>query len=248
MELFSVKEKTVFITGANRGLGKALALGFKKAGALVTGTGRSSDSISWMEKAGIKGVILDVCDREQAQNVIKDSVKETGSLDCLINNAGLTAKTPMSMIKDKEVDDLVATNLKGLIHTSQAYYELQKNKGGSIINIASILAHSVIPATGSYCASKGAVLQITRSMAVEWARKKIRVNAICPGFFEAGMASDHNKSLSVEARLKSTIPMGRLGKSDDLTGAAIFLASSASSYLTGQSIVVDGGVLSQVKV
>ena len=248
MELFSVKGKTVFITGANRGLGKALALGFKKAGALVTGTGRSVDSISWMEEAGIKGVILDVRDREQVQTVIKDSVKETGNLDCLVNNSGITAKTPMSLIKDAEVDDLMETNLKGLIHTSQIYYELQKNKGGSISNIASILAHSVIPATGSYCASKGAVLQITRSMAAEWARKKIRVNAICPGFFEAGMATDHNKSLSIEARLKSTIPMGRLGKSDDLTGAAIFLASSASAYLTGQSIIVDGGVLSQVNV
>ncbi|MBU2515293.1 SDR family oxidoreductase [bacterium] len=248
MELFSVKERTVFITGASRGIGKALALGFKNAGAFVIGTGRSDKSISWMNNVGIRGVVLDVCDKDQVQIVLKDSAQETGRLDCLINNAGLTAQTPMSLIKDDEVDELISTNLKGLIHTSQVFYELQKNKGGSIINIASIFAHSVVPATGTYCASKGAVLQITRSMAVEWARKKIRVNAICPGFFEAGMASDRMKRPSTETRLKSAIPMGRLGNSDELTGAAIFLASSASSYLTGQSIIIDGGVLSQIKV
>ncbi len=248
MELFSVKDKTVFITGANRGLGKALALGFKKAGAVVIGTGRNADSISWMDDAGIKGVILDVREKKQVHAVIRDAGLETGRLDCLINNSGITAKTPMSQVKENEIDDLIATNLKGLIHTSQAFYDVQKNKGGSIINIASILGHSIIPATGSYCASKGAVIQITRSMAVEWARKKIRVNAICPGFFETGMASDHNKSQSIETRLKSAIPMGRLGNSNDLTGTAIFLASSASSYLTGQSIIVDGGALSQINV
>ncbi len=248
MDLFSVKNKSVFITGASRGIGKALALGFKNSGAQVIGTGRSPESISWMGDAGIKGEILDNRNKEQVQEVIKKSAEATGGLDCLINNAGLTAKTPMSRIKEEEVDELFSTNLKGLIHTSQAYYKLQKNRGGSIINIASICAHSVIPATGSYCASKGAVLQITRSMAVEWARKKIRVNVICPGFFETDMTSDIANNPAMEDRLKSLIPMGRSGNIDELTGAALFLASSASSYVTGQSIIVDGGVLSQIRV
>ncbi len=248
MELFSVKDKTVFITGASRGIGKELALGFKKAGANVIATGRSSESIAWMDDTAIKGVILDIRDKEQVQRVIEDSCKEMGNLDCLINNAALTAKTPMSLIEDGEVDDLMSTNLKGMIHTSQSYYKLQKNKGGSIVNIASICAHSVIPATGTYCASKGAVLQMTRSMAVEWARKKIRVNVICPGFFETDMTSDISKKSDMDVRLKSMIPLGRSGNLDELTGTAIFLASSASSYMTGQSLIVDGGVLSRIGV
>ena len=246
--MFSVKNKTILITGASRGIGKALALGFKQAGAKVYGTGTKPESISWMESSGISGIIMNVGSREQIKDVVHNIVKETDNIDCLINNAGITTITPASLIRDNEIDDIFDVNLKGVLRCSQSYYEVQKNKGGAIINIASIVAYNVLLATATYSASKAAVLQLTRSMAAEWGKRNIKVNTICPGIFLTDIYTNSSKITSNIDKIKKAIPMKRLGASQELIGAAIFLASEASSYMTGQSIVVDGGLLSYINI
>ena len=240
--MFSVQGKVVLITGASRGIGKALATGFAASGAVVYGTGSRPESIAWMEATAIKGRAADAKDPAALNAVIANIIKEHGRLDCLINNAGIAPKKPAASLKEDDVDDILDVNFRSAFRACQQYYKLQKNGGGNIINNASVFGLLGYPLSSVYCSSKGALIQMTRALAAEWARKGFRVNALCPGFIDTGMTDVMKENADVKASMLSRVPMNRLGRPDEIVPAAIFLASDASSYITGQTLTVDGGL------
>ncbi|MCB1323755.1 MAG: SDR family oxidoreductase [Spirochaetales bacterium] len=244
-DIFTVAGKSVFITGASRGIGKAIALAFQKAGARVTGLGSRPESVDWMADSGITPLVGDVADPDFMPGAIEQVIKHHGTIDCLINNAGVNANVPASSTKDETFQHLLDVNVRGLFRACQAYYKARRKEGGVIINVASIAGFIAAPLNTAYSATKGAVLQLTRSLAVEWAGSNFRVNAICPGIIDTDMSARVTGSEGNRAKAEAFIPMKRIGKPEELVGAALFLASEASSYMTGQLIVVDGGVSAQ---
>lgn len=237
-----VQGKSILITGASRGIGRALAESFVEGGAHVYGTGRTLESIAWMKDQKVQGRTADVSRPGAVAEVIDEIVKSHGKLDCLINNAGISSNTPASAFKDEEMDRIIDTNFKGVFRACQAYYKAQKKFGGSIINIASVLGIVGTPLASIYSGTKGAVVQLTRALAIEWAGSNFRINAICPGFIDTDMTTNIKDKPAVLEKAVSIIPMKRLGKPEEIAGAALFLASDASTYMTGQLIVIDGGM------
>ncbi len=236
------QEKTILVTGASRGIGRAIALAFADAGARVYGTGRSADSIDWMRTAGVEGRMANVTRPGDIGAIIEEIISVHGRLDCLVNNAGVAADIPASSFKIPDIDRIIETNFKGVFLACQSYYKLQKKQGGNIVNIASVLGLVAIPLASVYCGTKGAVLQLTRALAVEWAPSDFRVNAVCPGFIETEMIQSITGKAELRERALEKIPMQRLGQPEEMAGAVLFLASPASSYMTGQMIVLDGGI------
>jgi 3-oxoacyl-[acyl-carrier protein] reductase len=240
--LFSVKDKTILITGASRGIGKSFALGFQKEGAIVYGTGSSEKSISWMKDSGLEGRVNNVLEEDSIKLIIEEIKQKHGKLDVLINNAGISMDKPASALSEKDMSDLIDVNFKAVFRASQAYYKTHKNLGGNIINIASVLGLRGFTLSSVYSGTKGAVIQMTKACASEWTRSNFRLNAICPGFIDTDMVSNMKAKEALMEGIKTKIPMGRMGKPEELLGTAIFLASNASSYITGQILVVDGGM------
>ena len=242
--LFDLQGKIVLITGAGRGIGRALAEGFLEAGAIVYGTGRAPESVEWMKTTGIRGLVYDIREKDKVEQTLKQIISEHGRLDCLINNAGVTSHTLAVGYKEDEIDDMFAINFKGALWHCQSYYRLQKKKGGVIINISSSGALRGLKATSVYAASKAAIVQLGKSLSVEWVRNGFRVNTIAPGFIETDMTSNINSKPGVREQIVETIPMKRIGRPRDILGPALFLASEASAYMTGELVVVDGGMYS----
>ena len=246
-DLFSVKDKTVIITGASRGIGKVFALGFRDAGAIVYGTGTKPDSISWMEKEGIHGRVLDVSKPDGIEDLFKEIKKKHGLLNCLINNAGIAWNKPASAFKEEDIQTMINTNFAGVFRMCQAYYKTHKHQGGVIVNISSILGLVGYSLSSVYCGTKGAVIQLTKALSAEWLSNGFRLNAICPGFINTEMTEMLKKKPELMKKFSENIPMKRIGDPEELVGAAIFLASNASSYMTGQIITIDGGATSIIK-
>lgn len=242
---FDLTNKTVLITGASRGLGKTMALAFKEAGALVTGTGSRPESVAWMDAAGIAPAAADMSVAGSMDPIIAGIVETHGRLDVLINNAGINLNVPAAMVKEEQMEELLAVNVKGLFRACQAYHRAQRKKGGVIVNVASLAGFLGTPLNVIYSATKGAVLQLTRSLAMEWAGANFRVNALCPGVFDTEMSDRVTKNENMLKQLEAVIPMKRIGDPDDLVGPAMFLASDASRYMTGQLVIVDGGYSTQ---
>lgn len=245
MNLFDIKNKTVLITGASRGIGKTLSLGFRDAGAIVYGAGSKPESVAWMQSEGIIPVVLDVRKEDGALEIISQIREKHERLDCLINNAGIATNTPASAFKEDELQNIIQTNYTGVFRNCQAYYKLQKKEGGNIINVASVLGMIGTKMASVYSGTKGAVISLTKALAIEWCNSNYRVNAICPGLIDTDMTDMIKKRESVLEQVKSGIPMGRLGNPTEILGAAIYLASDASSYVTGTSLIVDGGMTAQ---
>jgi 3-oxoacyl-[acyl-carrier protein] reductase len=243
MSRFSVKDKTVLITGASRGIGKAFALAFKEEGAIVYGTGSSEKSISWMKDSGIEGKVNNVLEQDNIKEIIEEIKSKNGKLDVLVNNAGISKNIPASGLSEKDMEELISVNFKAVFRSSQAFYKTHKQNGGVIINIASVLGLRGFALSSIYSGTKGAVIQLTKACASEWTRNNFRLNAICPGFIDTDMVSNMKSKESMLAEINSKIPMKRMGKPEDLVGAALFLACDASSYITGQILVVDGGLI-----
>ena len=241
-KLFDVAGKTVLITGASRGIGKALAEAFRDAGAVVYGAGSREESVSWMADAQIRPCVIDVTRPNMAREVIDDIRAEHGRLDCLINNAGISSNTPASAFKEEEMERIIDTNFKGVFRACQAYYRAQKRDGGVIINVSSALGLVGYMLASVYSGTKGAVISLTKSLSLEWSGSNFRVNAICPGFVETDMTAGMTKNKSVMDQVTAFVPMKRIGKPEEVAGAAIYLASEGASYVTGQIIVVDGGM------
>jgi 3-oxoacyl-[acyl-carrier protein] reductase len=242
MDIFSVKDKTVLITGASRGIGKSYGLGFKEAGAIVYGTGTSSKSISWMKEYGIEGRVNNVLEDDQIKEIIEEIKIKHGKLDVLINNAGIAMNKPASVMSEKDMNDLIDINFKAVFRSCQAYYKTHKKIGGNIINISSVLGLRGFALSSVYSGTKGAIIQLSKACVAEWARSNFRINVICPGFIDTDMNRALKESETIMESIKKKIPMGRMGKPEELLGTAMYLSSSASSYLTGQIIVVDGGM------
>ncbi|MBS0617561.1 MAG: glucose 1-dehydrogenase [Spirochaetes bacterium] len=243
--------KTVLITGATRGIGKGIAIGFADAGWIVYGTGRASttlsdaNTLSWATDRKIILKQADVTD-QAAMAAIMQEIKEThGRLDCLINNAGIAANTPASSLDANETSRIIDTNFRAVFTCCQSYYKMQRKSGGCIINVASVLGLVGTSLASVYSGTKGAVISLTKALAIEWANSGFRVNAICPGFIDTDMTDMIKKRESLMQKMLEFIPLKRLGTPADIAAPAIMLASDGASYITGQTLVVDGGLTAQ---
>ncbi|MDE3057000.1 MAG: 2-dehydro-3-deoxy-D-gluconate 5-dehydrogenase KduD [Bacteroidota bacterium] len=248
--LFDLTGKTAIVTGASTGLGAGMALALAEAGAdivLVSRNG-SAGTKKEIEKKGRNtlDVVADLSATSQIHMIVEKTLLEFGKIDILINNAGIIRRTPAIDFSEKDWDEVMAVNAKTVFFLAQAAAkDMMKRKDGKIINISSLLAFQGGILVPSYAASKGAVAQITKALANEWAQHGINVNAIAPGY----MATNNTRPLQDDpARSKAIldrIPAGRWGKPDDLKGTVVFLASAASDYVNGHVLVVDGGWLAR---
>ena len=248
-EMFSLKGKTAVVTGASSGLGVIFARALAEMGANVELAARRVEKLNevadGLRALGVKARAFgcDVSKQENVQGLVDDTVKNFGRLDVIVNNAGIAAMSPATEISVDEWNKVVSVNLTGVFLSARtAARQMMKQGGGSVINIASIYGAvgDVFPAS-PYYATKGAVINMTRDLAVEWAPFKIRVNAIAPGFFPSEMTEAIFQDPGYMEYITKETPLGRTGNPDDLKGVVVFLASTASDYVTGQTIFVDGG-------
>jgi len=249
---FSLNGKVALITGGSRGIGKATALGFARAGADVAIASRKlpdleqvADEIRGLGRKALP-VAAHVARLEEIKNLVQTVRKEFGRIDILVNNAGTSpALSPMLDLEERLWDSIMNLNLKGVIFLSQAVARVMKeHSGGTIINVASIAGFRHEPNIGVYSISKSAIVMATKIMAEEWAKYNIRVNAIAPGHIHTRLGDSIFEAVpEYKKEFLDRIPMRRIGDPDEIVGAMIYLASDASSYVTGTTIVVDGGTL-----
>jgi 3-oxoacyl-[acyl-carrier protein] reductase len=239
--------KLVLVTGASRGIGKAIALTLGRAGATVIGTATTesgADNISKVfaeNKISGKGNKLDVTDNEQISSLIKSVNEEFGPIDILINNAGITRDNILLRMKEDEWEDIIDTNLSSIYKMSKSVLRgMIKNRSGRIISITSVVGAMGNAGQSNYGAAKAGVIGFTKSLAREVGVRGVTVNAIAPGFIETDM-TDSLPDDQKEA-LTAQIPMGRLGTADEVAQAVIFLAGDSGSYITAQTIHVNGGM------
>ncbi len=244
---FDLSGRSAVITGGGTGLGKRFAQVLSAAGASVVLCARRTDKLqetaAEINKAGGRAlcVSMDVTDAAQVAAGF-DAAEDFGQVSILVNNAGVAAQSVLLDMEETEWDTVLDTNLKGawLVAREAARRMIAAGTSGSIINIASILGYSAQKGTGPYAASKAALIQITRVMALEWAKYGIRVNAMAPGYFATEMSEGFLTSETAQNMIKR-IPQRRLGRPDQLDGTILLLASDASEYMTGTTITVDGG-------
>ncbi len=237
--------KTAFVTGSTRGIGLAIARAFYQAGAKVAVVGRDSERARSVA-AGLgdraTGVACDVADAEQVTAAIAAAEATLGPVDILVNNAGLTRDNLLLRLTDEDWDTVLAANLKGAFHTTRAVIKgMMKRRAGRIINITSVVGLTGNKGQANSAASKAGLIGFTKSVAKEYASRNILVNCVAPGFIETDMTA----SLPDEARasLLEEIALGRLGRPEDVAGTVLFLASDLAAYMTGQILVVDGGMV-----
>lgn len=241
--------KTALVTGASSGLGAHFARVLARDGYGVALAARRVDALvalkAEIEASGGRAevVALDVADEKSVEAAFAEMDRLGLRADVVVNNAGISDAKPALEISAAEWDRVVDVNLRGVFLVAQAAARRMKDAdGGSVVNVASILGHRVAGAVASYAASKAGVVRLTEALALEWARYGIRVNALCPGYIETDLNRDFFDTEPGEALVKR-IPQRRLGRPEDLDGALLLLASDASCYMTGSSIVVDGGHL-----
>lgn len=236
--------------GATSGLGRAIAIGFAEHGADVVPAGRRAELlgrvVDEIGELGRRSLLhsADVQDRSSIQRFRDDVLGEFGQVDILVNAAGSTFRKPTASIADKEWNGLLNINLTGVFHTCQEFYAPLKASGaGRVINIASLGSFIAFHEVAAYCASKTAVLSLTRSLAVEWATDGICVSAVAPGVFPTELNQQLLTGTERGREILMRTPMRRFGNARELVGAAVLLASDAASFITGQCIAVDGGYL-----
>jgi 2-deoxy-D-gluconate 3-dehydrogenase len=246
--LFDLSGRVVLITGGGKGIGRQLALSFAAAGADVAVASRTLTEVesaaAEISRLGHRALAhhLDVTDPESSRTLVQNVQAELGQLDVLVNCAGYVAVRPALDVTESEWDIMADTNLKGLFFCCQATARLMvEQEGGKIINLASALGLVGLEDRAAYAASKGGVIQLTRALAVEWAPHNITVNAIAPTTTMTGETRHFYADPAAYAAKARDIPLRRLGTPNDLVGAAVFLASPAADFVTGHTLVVDGG-------
>lgn len=236
-----MSRENIFVSGASRGIGKEIAINFAKKGFNVVGTSRSDFDFN-LDLDNLKPIKLDITNRDDVHDCF-DWLKSKNLLpDILVNNAGITSDQLFIRMKDEEWDNVIETNLTGTFNLSKVFIKnMIKNKFGRIINITSISGLMGNPGQVNYSSSKAALTGFTKSLAKEVGSRNITVNSVAPGYIETDMTS----FLEDETRMNiiKNIPLGRIGKVDDVSKLVMFLASDEASYITGQTISVDGGLL-----
>jgi len=252
---FDLTGKVALVTGGSRGLGRGIALGLANAGADVAICSRTEETVrnaaAEIEDLGRKSLPIkaDVSKVADINRMVAEVMDEFGHIDILVNAAGLNIRMPAVQYTEEQWDFILGANLKGTFFCCQAVAKVMikpegtlQNKG-KIINIGSLTSGIGLPTVAPYAASKGGVLQLTKTLAIEWAKYNINVNAIGPGFHQTDLTQPLFSNPEWTERLLTMLPIERPGTSEDLIGAAVFLASDASDYMTGQIIYVDGGFL-----
>jgi NAD(P)-dependent dehydrogenase (short-subunit alcohol dehydrogenase family) len=251
MTSYDLTGRTAIVTGASRGIGRAIALGFASAGADVALVARDESKLAEVrdeiEALGRRAVALpcDVTDRDRVRAMTRTAIDELGHVDVVVNNAGGTAfMVPFTSVRFPGWAKVMRLNVDSVVHVCQAVGpHLLERQSGSVVNVASVAGLAGAPFVSPYGASKAAVVSVTRSLAMEWGPAGVRVNALCPGW----TATELNRDLwDDDERSRATIhrvPLGRWARAEEMVGPALFLASDASSFVTGHALVVDGGLL-----
>ena len=243
----ALQDRVVLMTGASRGIGSAILEGFAKTGAVVVGTATSEAGAEAIGAAVAaaggrgKGIVLNVCDAAASAKAIEDIVAEFGRIDVLVNNAGVTRDTLAMRMKDEQWDEVIDTDLTAAFRLARACLRpMMKQRFGRIISISSVVGAAGNPGQANYAAAKAGLVGMSKALAREMGARNITVNCVAPGFIDTDMTKVLPEAQK-EALLK-TIPLGRLGMTDDIANACLFLASDAGGYVTGTTLHVNGGM------
>ena len=250
INIFGLEEKTAVVIGGTTGIGRVLSLGLADAGADVVASARRLEHVeaiaAEIERRGRQTLRLcsNVCDRASIEQLLAASLRTFGKVDILINCAGKTKRTPTLTMPEQEWADILDTNLTGTLRACQIFGSHMLGRSyGRIINVASLTSFVAFSEVSAYAASKAAIVSLTRSLAVEWSKKGVTVNAIAPGVFRTALNAALLDGTPRGQELLTRTPMGRFGRCEELIGAAVYLASDAASFVTGEILVVDGGFL-----
>lgn len=248
IELFNLKGKKTLITGSSQGIGYALAKGLDAAGAEIILNGRNKDKLdkaakSLTPKHNLYQLLFDVTDQNETNKAINKFENEIGPIEILINNAGMQYRTPLEDFPADMFEQLLKTNISSVFNVSQAVARhMIKRSSGKIINIASVQTSLARPGIAPYTATKGAVGNLTKGMATDWAKYGLQCNAIAPGYFDTPLNAALVSDKDFTAWLEKRTPAGRWGEVEELVGASIFLSSNASNFVNGHTLYVDGGI------
>ena len=247
-KLFDLTGRVAVVTGAGRGLGRTMALALSSAGAKVVASSRTASELESLRDeitalgGACESVTADCTDEADCERLVAASLAAFGRLDILVNNAGINIRKPVLELTADEFRSVIATNLEGYFHCARAAgRHMVAQRSGKVINISSIMGRVVLPTQAAYASSKGAIEQLTKVMAVEWAQLGVQVNAIAPTYFETELTRPLFEDPERHDLIIERTPMARWGQPHELSGAVIFLASGASDYVTGHTLVVDGG-------
>lgn len=246
LELFNLTGRRALVTGSSQGIGLALARGLSAAGARVVLNGRDpaklADALKLLPE-GTETLAFDVTDHQAARSAIDRFEAESGAIDILVNNAGMQHRAPLEDFPADAFEKLLQTNIASVFHVGQAVARHMISRGkGKIINIASVQSALARPSIAPYTATKGAVANLTKGMATDWAKHGLQCNAIAPGYFVTPLNAALVNDPAFSAWLEKRTPAGRWGQVDELIGACIFLASDASTFVNGHILYVDGGI------
>ncbi len=242
--------KTAIVTGASRGIGRAIAVGYAAAGADVALIARSPDALAEVgeevQRAGRRAVVLpcDVTDRDAVRRMVDAAVRGLGHIDVLVNNAGGTAfRAPFTEVRHAGWDKVMRLNLDSIVQVTQAVGpHLLERGSGAVVVVSSVAGQVATPELTPYGAAKAAAISLTKSLAAEWARAGVRVNALCPGWVATELSRALWDDEELSRQTLGPVPMGRWARPEEMVGPAIFLASDAASFVTGQALFVDGGM------
>ena len=241
-----LRDKLALVTGGSRGIGKAISLALAEAGCSVaviaTSEAGTQETVEAARGLGVKaqGFACDVSDADAVKALAQQVMSEMGRIDILVNNAGITRDGLLLRMSEQDWDDVMNINLKGAFNCCKSFAKPLMKRAGRIVNLSSVVGVTGNAGQANYAASKGGLIAFTRSLAKELAARKVCVNAVAPGFIETDMTGDFDDE--ARATFLKGIPLGRLGTTDDVARAVLFLAGAGGSYVTGQTFVIDGGL------